>query len=61
MTLTVEALTPMGEERFRQEGTLDLATIGTDAQRLKAVRDFGHGMGILIQAAGGDRLLLPEH
>jgi hypothetical protein len=25
------------------------------------VRDFGHGMGILIQAAGGDRLLLPEH
>ena len=61
MTLTVEALTPMGEERFRQESTLDLASLSTDALRLKAVRDFGHGMGILIQAAGGDRLLLPEH
>jgi hypothetical protein len=51
----------MGDERFRQEGTIDLALLGQEAETLRAVRDFGHGMGLVIQAAGGDRLLLPEH
>lgn len=61
MTLTVEALTPMGEERFRQEGMIDLALLGDEAATLLAVRDLGRRLGLIIQAAGGDRLLLAEH
>ena len=57
LRLTVEALTPDGAERFRQEGR---AEVGEGPQAEVAARALGLALGQAVLAAGGDRLLTPE-
>ncbi len=52
LTLTVEALTPDGAARWREEGQV---VLGGEAE----VRALGLRLGHAVRDAGGDRLLLP--
>ena len=53
LSLTVEALTPDGADRFRREATLPLGGSTTEAQ----TRALGLALGRDIRAAAGDRIV----
>ena len=56
LSLIVEALTPDGVQRFRQEGQVLLG--GPDD--ITAARELGLSLGLAVKAEGGDALILPD-
>lgn len=56
LTLIVEALTPDGTARFRQEGGVMLPEDGAEA----AARTLGQELGDAVRLAGGDAIILHD-